>query len=411
MNETRSRRESRAESALVESLYKSRQINRNKKTSKSPIKHSDTSLLSPLKDEDDTAVTLPIPPSTNQEEDDAQLVRSLPNALKYDENYTNPNISKQKIIKKDKHMNELDAFSRLLNSIAEDLERDVLNLSRIVRENVESIDSKLNDWYVKLDTDEFLKQQLEKDLLQYLQELKAIVKERDDSIENFAKDLDSLELKRATVVGDELKILVDTLISIGHQLPNDIERIVESETYDLNLVLTANRQSHASLIGILRKKQVEKDIESSQLWENSREKWRRLRHDQGLLWFNNDILSEKYTDPIDRCNYMTNVKQKQELRFSERQAIMAQFLQFTSDNIKSVDIIKLQQRISEISEQDIHAIQDCYDGMLGLKQKLILDAEDRVENLRKELHTYGALHKEPGTYSLCSCLITLLLPN
>ena len=32
-------------------------------------------------------------------------------------------------------MNELDAFSRLLNSIAEDLERDVLNLSRIVREN------------------------------------------------------------------------------------------------------------------------------------------------------------------------------------------------------------------------------------------------------------------------------------
>ena len=167
MSEVRSRRESRAESALVESLNKSRQINRSKKTSKSLLKDSDKSLLSPFKD--DESVLLPIPPSTNQEEDDTQLVRSLPNVLKYDENYTNPNISKQKIIKKDKHMNELDKFSRLLNKIAEDLERDVLNLSRIIRENVESIDNKLNDWYIKLDTDEFLKQQLEKDLLQYLQ--------------------------------------------------------------------------------------------------------------------------------------------------------------------------------------------------------------------------------------------------
>lgn len=403
MSEVRSRRESRAESALVESLNKSRQINRSKKTSKSPLKDSDKSLLSPFKD--DESVLLPIPPSTNQEEDDTQLVRSLPNVLKYDENYTNPNISKQKIIKKDKHMNELDKFARLLNKIAEDLERDVLNLSRIIRENVESIDNKLNDWYIKLDTDEFLKQQLEKDLLQYLQELKIIVNERDSTIEKFAVDLDNLELKRATIVGDELKILVDTLISIGHQLPNDIERIVESETYDLNLVLTANRQSHASLLGILRKKQVEKDIETLQLWENSREKWRKLRHDQGLVFFNNDITSEKYTDPKDRCNYMLRVKEKQESRFSERQAIMTQFLQFTSDNIKSDDVVALQQRISAINEQDIIAIQECYNGMLGLKEKLILDAEDRVENLRKELHTYGALHKEPGT---CPYAITCL---
>ena len=59
-----------------------------------------------------------------------------------------------------------------------------------------------------------------------------------------------MEQGRAETVGSNLKILVDTLISISHILPDEIEKIVEQETFDLDIVLTNNRKSHTQLLGI-----------------------------------------------------------------------------------------------------------------------------------------------------------------
>lgn len=47
----------------------------------------------------------------------------------------------------------------------------------------------------------------------------------------FGKDLDGTEGKRADMAGKELKALVDKLISIAHQLPDDIGQFYSALQY------------------------------------------------------------------------------------------------------------------------------------------------------------------------------------
>ena len=48
------------------------------------------------------------------------------------------------------------------------------------------------------------------------------MKHRGDIIMQFAQNLDDTETMRADIAGKELKVLVDKLIAIAHQLSDDI---------------------------------------------------------------------------------------------------------------------------------------------------------------------------------------------
>ena len=348
---------------------------------------------------------LPAPPPYRVkaiENSDAELVRSLElSTPHYDKERVYPGLAKQKVDKKDRHMQAVEAFAKLLDSVAAGLESDVLLISRGMRETVEGIDSSLKEWYAKLDDENFLKEQLEKDLIVVREtQLKHIVQQRSVCVEQFADDLDGLERRRADTIGSELKLLVDRLIAIAHQLPNEIERIVESETFDLNVVLTSNRKSHAELMGLLRKKQIEVEVEALQVWENSREKWRAVRHKQALGAFAVDINGPKYTDPDDRVQFMESVKARQRERHSSRQQQIAVLQGLSAANISSSTILNAQGKLAALGELEVVDISDCARGMGELKALLSEEAARRVEVLRQELHSYGALHKEPDFKAL-----------
>lgn len=349
----------------------------------------------------------PYPPPLQRRplEEDIAAVKALESGVPtYDKDRTFPGLAQQKITKKDNHMKALDDFAKLLDRIAENLELDVLQVSREMRERVENIDASLSDWYKTLADTSFLVGQREIDLIHLLDDLKVIVNGRSNVLETFAESLDLLEVKRAETVGTELKLLVDRLIAIAHQLPNEIEKIVESETFDLNLVLTSNRKSHAQLMGVLRKRHVEVEVETLQRWENGRELWRQLRHQKGLADFDKHINSDEFQNPDDRQQYMSSVREGQIERHEKRLQLVSVLGGMTSAKIALDDVLSVQQKFTAISEQEIASIQDCYNGMQELRTRLRFDAEKRVEMLRKELHLYGALHKEPDLASIRDAL-------
>ncbi len=337
----------------------------------------------------------PPPPNLSAKEEEIAMVKTLEATPKFDGNRAFPGLAKQKIQKKERHMKAIDEFGGFVDGIAGDIEQDVLRLSRALKDDLEKMDLNLAGSYKQLKDSVFVIPKSEDDLKDMLKDLKMTVAARLNIIDAFGEDLDELEAKRAHVVGRRLKELVDKLVSIAHQLPDEIEHIAESQIFDLNTVLTANRQSHSTLLGILRKTQVEVEIETIQRWEDGRVYWRQLRHDKGLADFTEDILSERFTAPADRVVFLEQVKEgqsdRQERRLRQLQALQS----LDAANITSKAVVAFQEECGVIAEDEMGAIQSCYEGLGELRRGLSELAGSRVEELRKELHVYGALHSEP----------------
>jgi hypothetical protein len=345
----------------------------------------------------------PPPPSLSAKEEEIALVKTLEPA-KYDVNRQFPGLAKQKIQKKERHMKALDEFTKFLDDLAGKIEQDVLRLSRKMKEDVEKVDQDLGRSYKLLKEEEFLIPKSEDDLKDMLKDLKMTIACRLNIVNAFGDDLDGLEVKRADQVGRRLKSLVDTLVSISHQLPDEIEHIAESQIFDLNTVLTTNRKSHSVLLGMLRKTQVEVEIESHQRWEDGRKYWRQLRHDKGLADFTEDITSERFTAPMDRITYLDRFKGEQESRQERRLKQLGSLSELNADNISSAAVVSFQEECTVIADDELDGLSNCYARLGELRQALKDAAKHRVEDLRKELHVYGALHLEPPFREIASVM-------
>jgi hypothetical protein len=275
----------------------------------------------------------------------------------YDKNRSFTGLMKLKMDRKDRHVKAVDNFGSLLDGIAETLEKELLQLSLKMREDIQVADTKLTSYHKMFDDNSYLIERCEKELLSLRKEVMGAVNRRALVIDKFGTDLDSLEKKRAERTGSELKKLVDSLISIAHQLPNDIERIVENETFDLNNILTVNRQSHSHLLQMLKKVQVTKEVETIQKWENGREKWRQLRHDKALKDFHSHINGFDFSDPDDRKEFLANVRNGQMDRHQKRLGEIKSISALTCDVITSGAVAGIKNNLAAISDQEMSAIQ------------------------------------------------------
>lgn len=397
---------SRAESALVESIKQSRKLPRPKGFTQniSNVTKGEEALDDEDRRINNERLTLPIPPSSETDAD-TSLVKSLEvNVPKFDKTRQFPGLIAQKIAKKDRHFKAIDDFAIFLDKLAENFEQDVLRFSRELKEKIEIVDADLQSTYNTFLDDKYLIVQSEQTLIDKLDVVKGVVSSRCDINDAFGNNLDQLEIKRAEIVGKELKDLVDRLISIAHQLPNEIERIVESETFDLNSVLTINRKAHAQLINILKKTQVEVEIETLQRWEDCRNRWRQLRHEKAFKDFSSDMLSDRFSDPEDRRSFMKETCDKQKERHEVRYANIKTLSNLNFSNITVDAVVSVQKNFTSLAEEEIAAVQSCYNGLQERRGKLSVNAEARVEVLRKELHLYGALFKEPDFISVINQL-------
>lgn len=397
---------SRAETQLLDAVNKSRRGGGNTVVKAVGVDSSGRELNVLVEFEAETkslpappfaAATAPAPIKLSGRQEEVALVQTLEDkGSKLDPTPRSfPGLSRQKIEKKARHTSAIDGWGRLLDGFAEQIEQDVLRISREVKEEIASIDDGLAAIYAQFKDSSFLIPRSENDLFQLLDRLRLIVVGRARVIDGFASNLDGLETKRAQVVGTELKLLVDRLIGIAHQLPDEIEHIVESETFDLNSVLTTNRKAHAQLLGLFRKTHVEVDVEMLQRWEDGRVYWRQLRHSKALTDFQADISSERFTDPHDRKELLASFRDQQDGWRSRRQDLVQQLSVLTSESIHSSVVVDIQKRFAQVTEDELAAISDCYKQLGDLRSYLKMSAETRVEELRKELHTYGALKDEP----------------
>jgi hypothetical protein len=297
--------------------------------------------------------------------------------------------------KKDRHMNLTHSFSKFLEKINELTIQSVLLLRRTSREHLESCDIDLSKFILSISSDSYLLDKTENQLINKLEELKVKLTLRETSINTLQIDLDNTEIKKAQAISAELKTVVDKLIAIGHQLPDDIERFVENETFEINKEVISNRMEHTKFVSELRISHVKYEAEYLEKWEDIRRKWRNLRHEKALNIFRNDIQSDQYNNPLDRKQYMENFRQEQEKRRKVISSILNDFssLQYTTMTIEQVT--ELQNKLTVCNEKELEAVQSCYNGLTSLRSTTSYYLRERVEDLRKELHVYGSLKVDP----------------
>jgi hypothetical protein len=394
-----------AESALVSKLELARSINQ---TNHSPASSPSPSPTHDRKRTTNHRSTSIVEVSSSVDESDE--IREVLNleVPRYDKNRKFPSLEKQKITKKDRHIAALDDFSKQLESLAEQIENQVLDISRSVRDNLESLDREIKSQCEVWKIDESLIAMSSDGLDGARSELRSTISRRLATIETFAKELEDLECNRAEDVGKKIKALVDTLIGIAHQLPDEIEHIVEAEAYDLNTVLTKNRKAHTELLGVMRTKQVEIEVIALHEWDVAKAHWRDLRHQQAISLFHQDITSSSFTEPRDRQEFMRNVRIGQQSRQGIREEALAELGKLNSENLATPLIVTQQQVLQQVNEEELSATQDCYNGLSELRTSLQRRAERRMEELRVELHRYGALCEEPPLIDISNELKTAL---
>ena len=338
---------------------------------------------------------------SNSLEDDVREVRML-DVPQFDPSRKFEGIEKQKRARKDRHNKALEDFSALLSRVSEDLEQDVLRLSREVREDIAQIDGKLNQKYKEIESDAYLLSVTDAQIVEVLNGLNFEVAKRAEFLERFRTDLELTEQKRANIIGTELKKLVDSLISIAHQLPNEIERIVEGETHDLNVILTSNRKSYAQLMIMLQQSQTEAQKSSISNWTTARQKWRELHHARSIKSFHESM--KQFHDPVDRREFMEQVREQQKKRHKKRLDLIQRLSSIDAKGISSNGIEKIQAEFNLMNDEELTAIQTCYNGISNLRAALGNKATNRVEELRRDLHHYAALKAEPDFNGLSNKL-------
>lgn len=300
-------------------------------------------------------------------------------------------------------------LSKFLEVVNEETVQEVLLLTRMNRETLEELDEQLAKFLARIDVDSFLLDKSENDLLHLLEELKKKLKHRESTLDQFEHNLDNTEVKRADRVSAELKRLVDQLISIAHQLPDDIQRLVENEAFEVNKEVIKNRLQHSQTLADFRIKHVQLEFESVEKWEATRRKWRQLRHEQALTIYKKDIRSDLYNDPDDRQQFLERFRDEQLQRRRVISNYLKEFQAFTYADINSEGIQAIQAKLQVCNEKEVEAIQECYNGLTRLRENTDYMARERVEEIRKELHVYGALKVDPKLDVLANQVEDILL--
>jgi hypothetical protein len=318
-------------------------------------------------------------------------------------------LSNLKMKKKERHMKTLREFAKFLEVTNESVVQNVLRLSREFRETMEVLDENLLKFCAHINEDDFLLPKSEKELIHILEtELKVKITQRGEIVDKFAFDLDHTETVRAEVTGAELKSLVDKLIAIAHQLPDDIEHIVEAEAFELNTEIITNKNAHMQTMAQHQIKQAMIEAECLQKWEDCRAKWRQLRHEKALGDFRSHIASAEFTDPSDRQKHMAKFRTGQEARENAMQSCLDTLYALKCEDINADAVAAVQSDLGDINVEEINAIQGCYNDLIRLQGDTAYTAAQRVEALRAELHVYGALKIEPDLHSNADALQSAL---
>jgi len=304
-----------------------------------------------------------------------------------------PKLAARLLAKREAHDAAIQNFAEKLTLISDGIEVDVKTASDGVVDALEEVDQRTSVIFDELNKDELLVTKDADYLTETWEAIEGTLKDRHKVIRDFGERLEGLEQNRARTAGGELRNLVDTLLRIAFKSPGEIERVVEGDAFELNAVIIANRKSHAELLALLEKKDVGVGLDAIEKWRLRREAWRQLRHDRAVREFWEDLESQKFVNPPERAKRFEKIRNDQLSSDEQRKALIAEVEAMTLP--RSVKASEAKAKFKEIHANEANTIVKHEKAL----DKLVIKSHEaallRREDLRRELHRYGALAEEP----------------
>ena len=297
------------------------------------------------------------------------------------------------IDRRDRHDRAQQEYAASLKSISDILENQLLSTSDRVKVQLTQVDSTLREILVtRLSNAQYMVQQDQATVQRMWQECVHACESRRRCLDEFAQALENLEQTRVTRVGKSLETLTQTLITVAYVLGAEVERVVETEVYELNLVLISNRASHAELLARMLESDVQVRVTTRLSWEAGLEAWRHLRHDDALGKFQHMLQSQRFTDPTERQDLCEKMKlERLERHERERLPLLSSLEDSLSCEFITVTTISaISSQLETLAQVEETRNEAYFKQLRQVHEHKMVEAQACREHLRAELHSFGA---------------------
>lgn len=338
-----------------------------------------------------------------------------------------------------RHEEALRAFKDAVIGISEDLEAKVIERGRGLREALEQADTDVAQFERDFSRDDVLRAEDYAFVAASRTTLEALCKARKQAILDFDARMQAVEAERSALVGAELRALVDRLVAVSYRLRGEVERLVEKEAHEVNMVLISNLSTKDDLVARMLRRHVKVHFRTQATWADAEQRWRKLRHERALVEWTEELASETFTDPPERNAVIAALQGDQQAEHDEQRLDLLADLerlvpkvhlprtQQEQDELedKDGDNEEEQQRqqqqdeeapvvLSDLTPERVEAIrvdlakldtaatQRCASARTQLaaqQEAMRLEMDKAREALRAELHSYAALASEGDIFT------------
>ena len=296
------------------------------------------------------------------------------------------------VSKRERHDRAQKEYSVEVTELSDELEHKIIIHSDTLKSDLSDADKQISQVFETLDDDKVMVTKDHSFVTTCWTDLENLCHNRTHHIVSFGQKLDEIEQLRARLVGDKLRQLTNTLVDTAYMLPQESERIVEREAYELNLVLIANRRSHADLLSLIMESDVETLVNARTRWEACEDHWRQLRHQNEVDLFHSIINSNVYTRPAERdaiCNEMQ--QEQQDRHTNERLELLKRLGGFAQpETLDSSGLEQLETEFEELQQKEELSSQRYFERLQSSHLAKMEEAAELRERLRHRLHVYGA---------------------
>ena len=292
--------------------------------------------------------------------------------------------------KKERHDYAIQDMEGKMKIINDSLEPVIVELIRTVRTNLKENEDTIEQLYMRL-ADEFLTRIDMAQLQGVWSEYQEQSKLREVWISEFEEQAEVLEVQRAALVKNELKILGAVLLDVAHELRGPIERLLEEYAHKQNIVALNNRRAYADIVQRLRRHEIEKDKKARVRWEKRKEAWYNTLHDRAVAKCKATLESKPYSHPKKRDTLYGALRSQQVILFERRVAMWMDLQSLTPPSL-TVEKAKLwmENLLQLDKEQDLEHKQRC-GAIRKFEMEHYEDSRKVIEALKKELKGYAEM--------------------
>ena len=312
--------------------------------------------------------------------------------------------------RKGEHDKVLNSFRQAVITISDTLENRVIKACRDLREEHEDIDKDISAIFAKLNDDDHLRMQPWSYVEETWEKLDGVLGARTESVESFGAEMEELEEGRATTLMEEMRNFVAGLTEVSYVLKDEIARMVEAETQEINMVIIGNLLAHSECKSRLHRTDIEVRITKRGDFERRQKAWRELRHNRAISEFHTTISSKEYTNPVPRQALLQAAKEDQRARHEgKRMPIYKHLFELKAPLWSTEKVDDAREDFKDLEAQEIEHNEKLQQSLSDEGSRFEDKANAFREALRAELHTYGALAEKANLPELRNSIAEALV--